>query len=89
MVQKAPLKPPAKNMPFPFITFALALTEFSAKIDATIVMHLQVIKRASVVKAVDICCRGAAQFNFALHWTGSSRFSLVSLGTPLAAAPGQ
>jgi hypothetical protein len=28
-------------------------------------------------------------FNFTLHWTGSSRFSLVSMGTLLAAAPGQ
>jgi hypothetical protein len=27
--------------------------------------------------------------NFALHWTGSSRFSLRSMATPLAAAPGQ
>jgi len=27
--------------------------------------------------------------NNSLHWTGSSRFSLVSLATPLAAAPGQ
>jgi hypothetical protein len=27
--------------------------------------------------------------NFPLHWTGSSRFSLVSTGTPLVAAPGQ
>jgi hypothetical protein len=27
--------------------------------------------------------------NFALHWTGSSRFSLVSMATALAAAPGQ
>jgi hypothetical protein len=27
--------------------------------------------------------------NFSLHWTGSSRFSLVSMATPLAAAPGQ
>ena len=24
-----------------------------------------------------------------LHWTGSSRFSLVSMATSLAAAPGQ
>ena len=27
--------------------------------------------------------------NFSLHWTGSSRFSLVSMATSLAAAPGQ
>jgi hypothetical protein len=27
--------------------------------------------------------------NFALHWTGSSRFSLLSTATALAAAPGQ
>jgi hypothetical protein len=27
--------------------------------------------------------------NLPLHWTGSNRFSLVSMGTPLAAAPGQ
>ena len=27
--------------------------------------------------------------NFALHWTGSSRFSLVPMATALAAAPGQ
>ncbi len=27
--------------------------------------------------------------NFALHWTGSSRFSLFSMMTSLAAAPGQ
>ena len=27
--------------------------------------------------------------NFALHWTGSSRFSLVSMATALVAAPGQ
>ena len=27
--------------------------------------------------------------NFALHWTGSSRFSLVVIPTPLAAAPAQ
>mgnify|MGYP001342180174 CR=1 FL=1 len=27
--------------------------------------------------------------NFSLHWTGSSRFSLVPMGTLLAAAPGQ
>jgi hypothetical protein len=27
--------------------------------------------------------------NFALHWTGSSRFSLVLMRTSLAAAPGQ
>ena len=27
--------------------------------------------------------------NFSLQWTGSSRFSLVSKATALAAAPGQ
>jgi hypothetical protein len=27
--------------------------------------------------------------NFTLHWTGSSRFSLVSMASALAAAPGQ
>jgi hypothetical protein len=27
--------------------------------------------------------------NISLHWTGSSRFSLVSMGASLAAAPGQ
>ncbi len=27
--------------------------------------------------------------NFSLHWTGSSRFRLVSMATPLAAAPGR
>jgi hypothetical protein len=27
--------------------------------------------------------------NFALHWTGSSRFSQLSMATALAAAPGQ
>jgi hypothetical protein len=27
--------------------------------------------------------------NFALHWTGSSRFSLLSIPTALVAAPGQ
>ena len=27
--------------------------------------------------------------NMSLHWTGSSRFSLVSIGPPPAAAPGQ
>jgi hypothetical protein len=27
--------------------------------------------------------------NFSLHWTGSSRFSLASIETSLAAAPGQ
>jgi hypothetical protein len=27
--------------------------------------------------------------NFSLHWTGSSRFSLLSVATSLAAAPGQ
>ena len=27
--------------------------------------------------------------NFTLHWTGSSRFSSFSMGTALAAAPGQ
>jgi hypothetical protein len=27
--------------------------------------------------------------NFSLHWTGSSRFSLVSMPVALAAAPGQ
>jgi hypothetical protein len=27
--------------------------------------------------------------NFSLHWTGSSRFSLLSMATALAAAPGQ
>lgn len=30
-----------------------------------------------------------AAHNFALHWAGSSRFSLVSMATSLAAAPGQ
>ena len=27
--------------------------------------------------------------NFSLHWTGSSRFSLVPIATALVAAPGQ
>jgi len=27
--------------------------------------------------------------NFSLHWTGSSRFSLVSMAPSLAAAPSQ
>jgi len=27
--------------------------------------------------------------NFSLHWTGSSRFGLVSVASSLAAAPGQ
>ena len=27
--------------------------------------------------------------NLPLHWTGSSRFSLVLMATPVAAAPGQ
>jgi hypothetical protein len=27
--------------------------------------------------------------NFTLHWTGCRRFSLVSMATPLAVAPGQ
>jgi hypothetical protein len=27
--------------------------------------------------------------NMTLHWTGSSRFSLILMGTSLAAAPGQ
>jgi hypothetical protein len=27
--------------------------------------------------------------NLTLHWTGSSRFSLVPMAMPLAAAPGQ
>jgi hypothetical protein len=27
--------------------------------------------------------------NFALHWTGSSRFRLLPIAAPLAAAPGQ
>ncbi len=30
-----------------------------------------------------------SEHNFSLHWTGSSRFSLVPIGTSLAAAPGQ
>ena len=34
-------------------------------------------------------CREAAQSNISLHWTGSSRFSLVLIATVLAAAPGQ
>jgi hypothetical protein len=42
-------------------------------------------------------CKSAALFewlkgqtpNFSLHWTGSSRLSLVSMATPLAASPGQ
>jgi hypothetical protein len=29
------------------------------------------------------------EHNFSLHWTGSSRFSLVAVGPSLAAAPGQ
>ena len=33
--------------------------------------------------------QNAAPPNFSLHWTGSSRFSLVSMTTALAAAPGQ
>jgi hypothetical protein len=31
----------------------------------------------------------ASEHNFSLDWTGSSRFSLVAMATPLAAAPGQ
>ena len=34
-------------------------------------------------------CRAAAQSNFSLHWTGSSRFRLAVMAAPLAAAPGQ
>jgi hypothetical protein len=29
------------------------------------------------------------EHNFSLHWTGSSRFSLVPIASALAAAPGQ
>jgi hypothetical protein len=39
--------------------------------------------------APGVIARSLNAINFALHRTGSSRFSLVSMVRPLAAAPGQ
>jgi len=46
-------------------------------------------QRTIVNQAPRFPCRAAAQFNDSLHWTGSSRFRLVSMATSLTAAPGQ
>jgi hypothetical protein len=50
--------------------------------------HLPAKRPPAREVTVEIDLSGGAH-NFPLHWTGSSRFSLPSMATALAAAPGQ
>src|SRR5258708_39689615 len=72
MIQKRPLKPPVKNMPFAFSTSALLLpelystlrTEFEAQDGAMLHGAMINLRRRIVNQARGFPCRAAAQFNF-------------------------
>src|SRR5258708_27879857 len=71
MIQKRPLKPPVKNMPFAFSTSALLLpelystlrTEFEAQDGAMLHGAMINLRRRIVNQARGFPCRAAAQFN--------------------------
>ena len=60
---------------------------FTASIGARCLLWQSCTYGANLVTGERDCPPGAA--NLPLHWTGSGRFSSLTIGTPLAAAPGQ